>query len=64
MYIQLLYVFYNTKCIRYSFKRVVRCATLFPLPMKLSSTGKNIRPCAAPKITILKYIRKKNIWKI
>lgn len=32
--------------------------------MRLSNTGKNIRPCAAPKITIPKYIRKKNTSKI
>lgn len=34
------------------------------LPIKLNNTGKNIKPCAAPKITILRYIRKKNTSKI
>lgn len=34
------------------------------LPIKLNNTGKNIKPCAAPKTTILRYIRKKNTSKI
>lgn len=55
------YILYIIYICLYVCKNIV---VLSYLPIKLNNTGKNIKPCAAPKTTILRYIRKKNTSKI